>query len=1048
MPRIVVSSLLFLTALAAVSPAAAYQATSSETSPVATSPLPDGVIEQMKFRSVGPFRGGRSAAVEGVRGNATRFYMGACGGGVWTTGDGGSTWKNISDGFFGGSIGAIAVAPSDSNVIYVGGGEVTVRGNVSHGDGIWKTVDAGKTWKQMGLSDSRHIPRIRIHPQDPNTVYATALGHLYGANGERGVYRSRDGGATWQRILYVNDEVGACDLVMDPTNPRVLYASTWRILRTPYSLESGGEGSALWKSTDAGDTWQDISKQDGLPGGPLGIIGVAVSPVNPDRVWAMIEAPEGGLFRSDDAGEKWSRINDNRDLRQRAWYYTRVFADPQEIDGVYVVNVSFHHSRDGGKTFDSISTPHGDHHDLWIDPDDNQRLIVADDGGAQVSFNGGETFSTCDNQPTAQFYRVTSDNHYPWRIYGAQQDNSAIRLAHRGRGAFLSDSDWESTAGGESGHLAPDPNDPDIVYGGSYGGFLSRINHKTGETRNVDVWPDNPMGHGAIDAQYRFQWNFPIFFSRHDPTVLYAAANVLFKTTNGGQSWTQVSPDLTRNQPKRLGPSGGPITRDNTGVEYYCTIFASTESVQDPAVLWSGSDDGLVQVTRDGGANWANVTPPEMPEWAQINSLDADPFEPGGLYVAATAYKSDDFRPYLFVTKDFGANWKRIDSGIPRDQFTRVVRADAARRGLLYAGTERGLFVSVNDGALWQPLQNNLPIVPVTDLMVRDQSLVVATQGRAFWMIDDLSLLQTFDDSHRNEALHVYQPLAVDRISGGVGQPSLTAGANRKTQGEVLFWLKDVPAEKVAASVKVFDAAGREAAVFVAGSKPEKGQSKLELKAGWNRLAWNLRYPAAETFEGIVLWGGGTGGPEAAPGPYKFEFAVGELAASVPLLIRRDPRSSASDEDLAKQFEFLLVVRNKLTEIHESITKIRQLRTQLSEFSKRFEKREDFAELVKQAGDLSKRLTDVEESLYQTQNRSGQDPLNFPIRLNNRLSSLVGVVAQGDNAPTEQAIRVRDELTKLIDEQLQKLANMTGSELDSFNSAANKLQVPLIFGGD
>ncbi len=1024
------------------------QGTAVEQPKVAGGMFPDSVIEQIEFRCVGPFRGGRSAAVEGVHGNPTRFYMGACGGGLWTTDDGGSSWKNISDGFFGGSIGAVAVAPSDSNVIYVGGGEVTVRGNVSHGDGIWKSVDAGKSWKHVGLADSHHVPRIRIHPKDSEIVYAAALGHLYGPNSERGVYRSRDGGKTWQRVLFVNDEVGACDLVLDPNNPRVLYASTWKIRRTPYSLESGGEGSGLWKSTDGGDNWENISQHDGLPSGPLGIIGVAVSSVNSDRVWAMIEAPEGGLFRSDDSGQKWTRVNSNRDLRQRAWYYTRVYADPQDLDGVYVLNVSFHHSRDGGKTFESIRTPHGDHHDLWIDPEDNQRMIVADDGGAQISFNGGETFSAYDNQPTAQFYRVTSDNYYPWRIYGAQQDNSAIRIAHRGRGAFLTESDWENTAGGESGFLAPDPNDPEIVYGGSYGGYLSRLNHKTGETRSVDVWPDNPMGHGAIDTQFRFQWNFPILFSKHDPAVLYAAANVLFTTNDGGHSWTQISPDLTRNDPRRLGPSGGPITKDNTGVEYYCTIFAVAESALEPGVIWCGSDDGLIHVTRDAGANWTDATPPEMPEWTQINSIEADPFEAGGLYVAATSYKSDDFKPYLFVTKDFGVTWKEIDAGIPRKEFNRVIRADPTRKGLLYVGTERGIFVSVDDGEHWQSMQNNLPVVPVTDLMVRDNALVVATQGRAFWMIDDLTLLRTFDDSHLTNVLHVYKPLDVERIGGGVGRASLTAGANPQQQVSLCFWLKELPANDVKAVLKIIDPAGREAAVFTTDKTAGKGQAKLELNAGWNRVDWNLRYPGAETFDGLVLWGGGTGGPEAAPGEYNLELSIGDSTTSQSVAISRDPRSGATNEDLAEQFEFLLVVRDKLSEIHKSITKIRTVRTQLSEFKKRFKMNEKFAELIKKSDEISQQLTNIEESLYQTQNQSGQDPLNFPIRLNNRLSGLVGVVSQGDNAPTRQAVRVRDELLLLVDEQLLKLQSLLGSEVEQFNADANKLQVPLIFDGD
>jgi photosystem II stability/assembly factor-like uncharacterized protein len=1011
-------------------------------------PFSSEVLSQLEFRSIGPFRGGRSAAVEGVRGKPTRFYMGATGGGVWTTDDGGATWKNISDGFFGGSIGAVAVAPSDSNVLYVGGGEKTVRGNVSHGDGVWKSVDAGKTWTHVGLSDSRQIPRIRIHPRDSETVYVAALGHLFGPNAERGVFRTRDGGKTWQKILFLNDEVGACDLLIDPSNPRVLYASTWRVLRTPYSLESGGEGSGLWKSTDEGESWVELSKKPGMPsGGPLGIMGVTVSPQNPDRVWAMVEANDGGLFRSEDGGETWQLINSDRNLRQRAWYYTRLYADTQDANTVYVLNVGFHRSRDGGKTFESISTPHGDHHDLWIDPDDNQRMIIADDGGAQVTFNGGNTFSTYLNQPTAQFYRVTTDRHFPWRIYGAQQDNSTVRISHRGAGGFLTERDWEPTAGGESGHLAPDPLDPEIVYGGSYGGYLTRLNHRTKESRQVDIWPDNPMGHGARDLRYRFQWNFPIQFSRHDPTILYAAANVLFRTNNGGQSWEQISPDLTRNDPRRLGASGGPITKDNTGVEYYCTIFAIAESVSEPGVIWCGSDDGLLHLTKDQGANWTNVTPPDLPEWAQINSIEADPFNAGGLYVAATRYKSDDFRPYLFVTRDYGQTWQRIDTGIPRDEFTRVIRADDKRQGLLFAGTERGLFVSADDGQHWQSLRNNLPIVPITDLAIRDHSLVIATQGRSFWLIDDISLLRAYDSNVQGKTFSALTPNEVIRWGGGAGANSLTAGTNLRTEAVLQFWLKEIPPTKDA-NIRIVDSKGREAVVFTQNEKREPGQFELKLTPGWNRMAWNLRYPAAETFEGMILWGGGTSGPLAAPGEYHVHFELGELKEQILLKIQKSPLAEATEEGLVEQFEFLLEVRDKLTRVHHDIKKIRAVRNQLKEFTRQFQEKNEYAELRKKADEISQALTEIEETLYQTKNQSGQDPLNFPIKLNNRLAGLVGVVSEGDHRPTEQSYRVREELFNRIDETLAKLKSVLDNDLMHFNDAANQLRVPLIFAGD
>ncbi len=1003
---------------------------------------PDEVLAQIEYRSIGPFRGGRAAAVEGVTGKPNLFYMGATGGGVWRTEDGGSHWINISDKYFGGSIGAISVAPSNANVIYVGGGEVTVRGNVSHGDGVWKSNDAGKTWKHVGLGDTRHIPRIRIHPRDEQTVYVAALGHLFGPNRERGVFRSRDGGETWQNILFVNDEVGAVDLVFDPNDPSILYASTWRVLRTPYSLESGGEGSGLWKSIDGGDTWQEITRNAGLPGGTIGISGVAVSPVDSNRVWAIIEAEEGGLFRSDNAGETWRRINDDRNLRQRAWYYTRVYAGPQDRNEVYVLNVGFWRSEDGGVKFDSIDTPHSDHHDLWIAPEDPQRMAIADDGGVQVSFNRGETFSTYENQPTAQFYRVTTDNHFPYRIYGAQQDNSTIRIAHRSSGRNLTERDWESTAGGESGFLAPDPLNPEIVYGGSYGGYLERMNHATGESRTITVWPDNPIGYGAGDIRYRFQWNFPIFFSPTNPKKLYAAANVLFVTENEGQSWKQISPDLTRNDPRKLGSSGGPITQDNTSVEYYCTIFAAMESQHDANTIWVGSDDGLLHVTRDGGEKWDNVTPPEMPEWSMINSIEIHPTEPGGLYVAATRYKLDDFKPYLFKTLDYGKTWTRIDNGIDRKHFTRVVRADSQRPGLLYAGTEYGMYISFNDGQSWQAFQNNLPQVPITDLTLKNGDLIVATQGRSFWMIDDLSLLRTWDANVTSNSVTLFPIRSIPRIGGGSGSASLTAGANVRYEAPIRFYVSSVPAENVLCTLTVTDPLGGNAKTF--STQPKSNEERLSLKAGLNLVSWDLRYQGAETFEGLILWGGGTQGPKAPPGKYLVELTCGESTYQTEFELTRDPRSSASDQDLVAQFEFLIGVREKLTETHVAIKRIRSTRTQLEAFLKRFKDDEAAKALKDLAEEIIRETTAIEEALYQTKNRSGQDPLNYPIRLNNRLSALVGVVGQGDNRPTDQAVAFRAEVTALIDVELAKLKAIFENQVASFNEQFNQLTMPYI----
>ena len=587
---------------------------------------PERIYSSLEYRSIGPYRGGRSSAVTGVEGKPNLFYFGAAGGGVWKTENGGETYENISDGYFGGSIGSISVSKSDTNVIYVGGGEVTVRGNVSSGYGIWKSLDAGKTWIFAGLPKSRHVPRIVIDPNNSDIVYAAVLGNIYKSTPERGVYKSIDGGVNWKRILFSNQHSGAVELVMDPSNPRVLYASTWRLNRTPFSLNSGGEGSALWKSIDEGKNWTEISLNNGFAKGTLGIIGVTVSPVNSQKVWASVEnKDEGGVYQSDDGGSTWDYINNTRALRQRAWYYSKIYADTQDEDIIYVMNVSYHKSKDGGKTFKSNNANHGDHHDLWIAPEDNQRMIIGDDGGAQVSFNAGITWSTYQNQPTAQFYRVTTDNSFPYRIYVAQQDNSTLRVNHRSSASGITEKDWEETAGGESAHLAIDPLDNDIVYGGSYGGFLTRVNHKNNSVRGINVWPDNPMGYGAEGMKYRFQWNFPVHFSKHNPKKLYTFSNHVHLSENEGQSWKIISPDLTRNAPEKLKSSGGPITQDNTGVEYYCTIFAANESPLKEGLIWIGSDDGLIHLTRNGGNNWENITPPMMPKWLMINSIEPSP---------------------------------------------------------------------------------------------------------------------------------------------------------------------------------------------------------------------------------------------------------------------------------------------------------------------------------------------------------------------------------------------------------------------------------------
>ncbi len=1009
------------------------------------SQYPQELYDALEYRLIGPFRGGRSAAVTGVPGKPNLFYFGATGGGVWKTTDGGRTWQNISDGFFGGSIGSIAISKSDPNVIYVGGGEKTLRGNVSSGYGLWKSVDAGKTWVQAGLSKTRHIPRIAIHPTNPDIVYAAALGNIYKSTQDRGVYKSTDGGKTWNKILFANKDAGAVDLILDPNNPRILYASTWNARRTPYSLSSGGDGSALWKSADSGKTWSEISKNKGFAKDTLGIMGITVSPANSERVWAIVENKEkGGVYRSDDGGETWNQLNSSRSLRQRAWYYSRIYADPQDMDVVYVVNVSYHKSKDGGKNFSSYNAPHGDHHDLWIAPENPKRMIIGDDGGAQTTYDGGETWSTYHNQPTSQFYRVTTDNSFPYRIYVAQQDNSTIRIRHRSTGSSISEKDWEETAGGESAHIAVDPKNNDIVYGGSYDGFLTRVNHKTETIRSISVWPDNPMGHGAEDMKYRFQWNFPVLFSKHNPNRLYTFSNHVHVTENEGQNWEVISPDLTRNDPDKQKSSGGPITQDNTSVEYYCTIFAAAESPLKEGLLWVGSDDGLVHVSKDGGKSWNNVTPKGMPEWMMINSIEPSVFAEGTCYIAGTKYKSGDFAPYLYKTTDYGASWTKITTGIQEEHFTRVLREDPKQKGLLYAGTETGMYISFNDGATWQSFQLNLPIVPITDLTIKDNNLIVATQGRSLWIIDDLTLLHQLNNTVKTKNEILYQPKDSYRMGGRSSKDSKTKGTNHPAGIMTYFYLKNFDKEKDTVSLTYFNTKKDTIKSFSTKSKEEK--DKLELKKGANMFAWNMRGTGAEKLDGMILWWANLDGPKAVPGNYKVSLAVnGKEVSNQPFTILPDPRAEATLAQMQSQFDFITSINKTVDKAHQSIKKIRKINTQLQAFEKQYKDNSTTKDLVKKASELQKQFGEIEKALYQTKNKSNQDPLNFPIKLTNKLGHLNSLVGMGDFGPTEQDIAVKNELTKKIEDQLILFDKLISSEIKNFNTEFNTLQLHYLF---
>ena len=1042
-------------------------------------PLDSRQLMGLDWRSIGPYRGGRVTAVTGVVGQRNVYYFGGTGGGIWKSIDSGHSWKNVSDGQLAtGSVGAVAVAASDPNVVYAGMGEGCIRGNVSAGDGVYRSSDAGRTWKHVGLADTRQIGRIRVDPRDPDRVYVAALGHAFGPNHQRGVFRTQDGGTTWQCVLFVSDSTGAIDLAMDPGNPRVLYAATWQVERTPWSLESGGAGSGLWKTLDGGDHWTRLTGE-GLPKGPWGRVGVTVSPAATDRVWAAIEAAEGGIFRSDDAGRTWTRVNENRNLRQRAWYYTHVIAEPGNADALWALNVGCMHSKDGGRTFAPVATPHGDNHDLWIDPQDPQRMIEGNDGGACVSTDGGRSWTPLDNQPTGQFYHVVTDDGFPYRVYGAQQDNSTVGIVSRTKGFGIGVRDWYDVGGGESGFIAPKPGDPNIVYAGSYDGYLSRLDVRTQQLRDVDPYPDNPMGSGAEGAKYRFQWTYPIVISPHDPNTVYAGSNVLHRSTDEGSSWDVISPDLTRNDPKKLVSSGGPITQDNTSVEYYCTIFAMAESPIERGVLWVGSDDGLVHVSRDAGKTWKDVTPPQLPAWSMISQIDVGVHEPGTAFVAANRYKLDDDRPLAYVTHDWGKTWRAIAGDLPNDGgFVRVVREDPARKNLLFCGTERGVWFSVDAGSHWRPLrvarpelvkdpgdpqgdlEGALPLVPITDLVVKDDDLVVATQGRGFWILDHLGVLRQMNDEAARADAWLFTPGVADLFRGPRGNGDV--GANPPAGACFDYRLAREPKPKEEIALEILDADGKSIRRFTnlkdegsdddapAGppdpdARPNRGgPRKLPAKVGLNRFVWDLRYPDAAHFKGLILWGGGLEGPEVVPGEYQVRLTAFGATQIRNFQVRKDPRLQTTAEDYAKRFELGKKIRDKLTETHEAIVRIRDVRDQLKAVADRAQTVSADTTLAAASRVLSKKLTTVEEALYQTKNASSQDPLNFPIRLNNKLSLLTGTVGDAESAPTAQSYAVYDDVSGKIDVQLATLKKLLSEDLAAFNRLVREKEVPAV----
>ncbi len=1014
----------------------------------------EALYKAMKWRCIGPYRGGRVTAVTGIPSLPNTYYFGATGGGVWKSEDGGLNWKPVSDGFFNtGSVGAIAVSEWDPNVVYVGMGEAPIRGNVSHGDGMYKSTDAGKTWKHIGLADTSQISRVRVHPRDPDLVYVAALGHIYGPNEERGVFRSKDGGKTWEKILFRSDKAGAIDLIMDPFNSRVLYAALWEASRTPYSLTSGGEGSGLFKSIDSGDTWTEISCNKGLPKGILGKIGVTVSGAQRDRVWAIVEARDGGVFQSDDGGKTWLKKNEDRRLRQRAWYYSRIYADPKNANMVYVLNTGLYRSVDSGKTYTSIRVPHGDNHDLWIDPGNPERMINGNDGGANVSTNGGVSWTAQDNQPTAQFYHVTTDNSFPYRVYGAQQDNSTVRIASRTKGGGIDKPDWHSVGGGESGHIAPRHDNPDIVYAGSYGGLITRWDYKTRQARVITAWPENPMGWGAKDLKYRFQWTAPIVVSRFDSNVLYHAAQVLFKTTNEGQSWEIISPDLSTNDKAKQQKSGGPITYDDTSVEYYCTIFAVAESFHDPNILWVGTDDGLIHITRDGGKNWTNITPKEMPEWSLISMVEASTFDAGTAYLAVDRHELDDFGPYIYKTEDFGKTWKKITDGLPGNTFVRVVREDPKRKGLLYAGTETGVFVSFDDGDYWQSLQLNLPVAPIHDMVVKEDDLVVGTHGRSFWILDNLTPLHQLTEEVIQADVFLFKPRDSFRMRGS-DFPRPHVGQNPPSGSVISYYLKEKPDGVIL--LEFLDSEGQLIKKFTSKKKDKEsaeapqGRSRgrrvanVLAEPGMNRFVWDMFYEDAKSVPGAILWAGRLNGPIAVPGVYRVKLTVGDTSLTESWEWKKDPLLETSQEDFQAQFDLLIKIRDKVTEVNTSINQLRTVRKQIDDLLKKIKDNPDVGEIQEAGKSLKDKLKEVEDVLIQSKSKSGQDPLNYPILLDNKIAALIGVVSSADAKPTDQSYTVFEGLSGKADVQIEKLKAVLEFDLPVFNELVRKADIPAV----
>jgi photosystem II stability/assembly factor-like uncharacterized protein len=1006
----------------------------------------------MKWRLIGPFRGGRVITVAGVPSQPYTYYFGAVSGGVWKTTDGGISWDPLFDKQTTSSIGAIAVADSDPNVIYAGSGEACIRGNISFGDGVYKSTDAGKIWTNVGLKDTRHIGAVIIHPTNPDIVFVAALGHAYGPNPDRGIYRTRDGGKTWEKVLYLDDRTGGVDIVFDPHNPHVLFAAMWEGWRTPWTLNSGGAKDGLYRSGDDGTTWKRI-EGNGMPEGTLGRISVAVSGADSNVVYALIEAKKGGLYRSDDGGVKWSLITDDHRFTQRAWYFTHVWADPKNVNGVYIANTGLYGSTDGGKSFERINAPHGDHHALWIDPNNTNRMINGNDGGATISVDGGKNWTTQDNQPTAQFYHVAADNDFQYRVYGSQQDNSSIGIRTRSdHGAILS-GDWDAVGGGESGYIVPDPRDSNIIYADDEGPIFTRFDRRTSQAQSIEEWPEDPNGYAAALQKYRYTWTMPIVISSHNPDVIYHTAQYVFRSTDAGRTWATISSDLTRNDKSKQQDSGGPLTKDQYTVEYYDVIFSLAESPKQEGELWAGTDDGLVQLTRDGGKNWEKVTPKDVPEWAMISLIEPSPFDAATAYIAVDGHKLDNFKPYIFKTSDYGKTWTKTVTGLPDNIYVHAVREDPKRKGLLYAGTETGIYVSFNDGANWQPLQLNLPVTPVHDMIIHDDALVVATHGRSFWVLDDLSPLRQAAATIAAEDAHLFTPNTAFRTREGHMNPRrYPIGENPQSGAILYYYLKDAP--KDPAKLELLDASGKVIRSYSSEEKktdtgPDEGERDLPVehipvKPGLNLFIWDLRYEQPAKVPGLIYDAGEPAGPLALAGKYQARLTVAGKSQTAQFEVKMDPRVQTSADDLQKQFDLMQKMSQRQDQMNKTVIAIRDLRTQLQALEKRIGASDESKPLVAASTDLRKKISAIEEELVQVNSKSSEDQANYPTMLNSKLGHLQSLVDSADAAPTAAESAVFTDLDQRLEAQLTKWREILSKDLPALNDAMRKNNVPLV----